>query len=190
MLISENEYIAYRLFCYEYIRKNCVIFGKFPARNPKKKLTRMFYLKRGLYNTNFLIPATKALIYLIEKKISHFNFQISGLETGSTPLLISLPMVLKQDYGITINSFSVRKDKKNYGLLNRTEGLTNDKPILLIDDIYNSGNSTKQCIEFLKQENISNIIDMYISILCSKPKNENIYLFQWDIFTKEVCEKP
>jgi orotate phosphoribosyltransferase len=89
----------------------------------------------------------------VKEEIGHFNFQLAGLETGSTPLLAGIP-IIGRVVNIDLNAFSVRKERKQYGLLNWVEGLPNDKPVMLIDDLCNSSMSMKQCYDVCKNEKL------------------------------------
>jgi orotate phosphoribosyltransferase len=182
MIIHSDEAKKCHEFCQGYIKQNCILFGNFPAKNPKRRNKHIFYMKRGMYNIDFMIPCAKILIYRIEGSIKHFDFQLAGVETGATPLLTSIPLVLAS-YNIKVNAFSIRKDKKTYGLLNRIEGIPNRKPVLLIDDIYNSGSSVRKARQHLAEEGINNIMEKTVSILCKKPAPHNIYAYTWDKFT-------
>jgi orotate phosphoribosyltransferase len=83
---------------------------------------------------------------MIEKEIGNFDFQLAGLETASTPMLVSIPLVAKT-HGININAFSVRKNRKEYGLHNWIEGpIISDLPVLLVDDLCNSSNSMQKAM--------------------------------------------
>lgn len=183
MKISKEEYDEYKNFCYEYIKTNCIITGTFPSKVQNQNFSYMFYMKRGLYNADFLDKCCKMLVYKIEKYINNFDFQITGMETGSTPLLIGLNLIFKQ-YDLNINTFSVRKEKKTYGLLNRIEGVPNLKKILIVDDIMNTGSTNLECRKYLHEENLNNIHDFNISILCKSPKPTDIYLFKWNSFNE------
>jgi orotate phosphoribosyltransferase len=82
-----------------------------------------------------------------------FNFQITGLETASTPMLASIPIVAKA-MEVDINAFVVRKTRKEYGLLNMIEGLPNDKLAVIVDDLCNRSRSMAQCLKVLHAEGI------------------------------------
>jgi orotate phosphoribosyltransferase len=113
----------------------------------------MFYLRRGLFNPDFNIAVARMFIYRMERIDPDFNFQITGLETAATPMLTAIPMVAKL-YGLDINSFVVRKKRKEYGLMNLFEGRPNQKVSLMLDDLCNSGNSMAQCYRVLEGENM------------------------------------
>lgn len=141
MICTQTQYNDAYEFCKKYIDEVCIIRGHaMRGKMPGTVYTKMFYLRRGLFNPDFARSISLLFLAKIEKEIGHFNFQLTGLETGATPLLSSIPLVAKS-YNIDINSFSVRKQRKSYGLLNWLEGIPNSKPILLIDDLCNSSAS-------------------------------------------------
>ena len=152
--VSDEEYGECREFLRNYINKYCILRDvKLPGKMPGSVYSWMFYLRRGLFNPDFNIAVAKMFIYRMERLDPDFNFQITGLETAATPMLTAIPMVAKL-YGIDINSFVVRKKRKEYGLLNLVEGRPNQKVSLMVDDLCNSGNSMAQCYRVLDGENM------------------------------------
>jgi orotate phosphoribosyltransferase len=124
-----------------------------PGKMPGSKYTWMFYLRRGLFNHQFLINVSQMFIYHIERLDPKFNIQLTGLETAATPMLAAIPMVASV-MGVDINAFVVRKERKTYGLLNVIEGIPNNKLAIIIDDLCNSSRSMAQCLNTLLAENI------------------------------------
>ena len=213
MLISDEEYVAFKNWMREYIDRYCIArAGKeidylLHGKKPGEMYTWQFYLRRGLFDPVFLSVLSQMFIYKIEREIGHFNFQLSGLETGSTPMLAAIPLVAK-GYGINLNSFVVRKEQKTYGLKNWIEGRPiMDKPVLLIDDMCNSSGSLSKAkwycehlpgdqpgLEVLKV--VFTIVNKW-SKVSDKDSHENytrqipdtkvIHFFNcddWDLFTK------
>jgi len=148
-MISEEQYNRLHLLTKKYIDKNCIIRNKkMPGKLPGTTYTWMFYLRNGLFNHVFLSAISQMFIYKINKEIRNFDFQITGLETGSTPLLSAIPLVARE-YNLDINSFSIRKERKEYGLLNYIEGIPNKKPCLIVDDLCNSSASMRRAYDIL-----------------------------------------
>jgi hypothetical protein len=133
-----NEYDELHFWTKNYIEKNCLIRNRvMPGKIPGTTYTWIFYLRNGLFNHEFLSAVSQMFIHKVKHEIGQFNFQISGLETGSTPLLAGIPLIARV-FDLNINSFSIRKEQKTYGLLNWIEGMPNEKPVMLIDDLCNS----------------------------------------------------
>lgn len=153
MIISEDEYESISGEIRDIINTTCVIRQKMTAREPGKFYTWQFYLRRGLFNPQFMTKICKMFIYKIDKEIGNFDFQIAGLETASTPLLSAIPIIASQ-YNIDINAFSIRKNQKEYGLKNWIEGIPNKKPCLLIDDLCNSTASMKKAYDIMNYHQI------------------------------------
>jgi outer membrane protein assembly factor BamB len=72
----------------------------------------------------------------------HTNFQLACLESASIPLMTCI--MLTAPAGRHLNGFIVRKERKPHGLGNVVEGDILDMPIVLIDDILNSGKSLEK----------------------------------------------
>ena len=70
-------------------------------------------------------------------------FQAGGMEVAAIPLLSAI-LMKSMARGTPINGFIVRKERKSYGAGNQIEGMVTDAPIILIDDILNSGVSLEK----------------------------------------------
>ena len=154
MFLSDSERLELTLWCAEYINTHCII--RRPSSNPMPAknggtYTWIFYLRRGLFNPEFAHKIAKLSLDKIYASVGSYEFQIAGLESGSTPLLSAITLVARMEYGIDINAFSVRKKRKEYGLLNMIEGIPNSKPVIVLDDLCNSSASLNMayrvCVE-------------------------------------------
>jgi orotate phosphoribosyltransferase len=152
--VSDAQYSELEAWVHHYIDTKCIVRDtKMPGKQQGSEYTWMFYLRRGLFNQEFLINVGRMFIYHMERIDPKFNFQITGLETAATPMLASIPIVAKA-MEVDINAFVVRKTRKEYGLLNIIEGLPNDKLAVMVDDLCNSSRSMAQCLKVLHAENI------------------------------------
>jgi orotate phosphoribosyltransferase len=70
-------------------------------------------------------------------------FQVGGMETASIPLVAAI-LVKSVARGKPINGFIVRKERKTHGAGNTIEGRLTDEPIIIVDDILNSGQSMEK----------------------------------------------
>jgi outer membrane protein assembly factor BamB/adenine/guanine phosphoribosyltransferase-like PRPP-binding protein len=86
-----------------------------------------------------------------DKFASKLPFQIGGMETAAVPLVVALGLKARQK-GLQINTFIIRKERKTSGLGKSIEGIVTDAPIVLVDDILNSGNSLEKARAVLEQE--------------------------------------
>ena len=171
--ITDSEFQELFEYTRDYINKNCIIRYKFlPGKAPGSFYTWMFYLRRCLFNHNYLTAIGKMFIYKFERIDPSFNFQITGLETAATPIVTALPLIAKQ-YDIDLNAFIVRKTRKEYGLLNLIEGLPNDKPALMVDDLSHSTSSLARCCQLLFDENIP-VYDRAFVVVSKTNKIENV----------------
>jgi outer membrane protein assembly factor BamB len=103
-------------------------------------------------------------------------FQIGGMEVAAVPLVTALVLSMKQR-GIETSAFIIRKERKRTGLGRRIEGNLTGDPIVLVDDIFNSGKSMNKCKLALAQcgreiDHIFSIVD-YQSRAGRKWQNEN-----------------
>lgn len=80
----------------------------------------------------------------------HLPFQIAGMEVAAVPLVTAMLMKAKQR-GIDTNGFIIRKERKTSGLGKSIEGKITDDPIILVDDIFNSGASLEKSCAIIEQ---------------------------------------
>ena len=81
---------------------------------------------------------------------SELPFQIGGMEVAAVPLVTALLMKAEQR-GLKTNGFVIRKERKKSGLGKLIEGKLTDDPIILVDDIMNSGASLEKSRIALEQ---------------------------------------
>lgn len=154
MRVSDAEYKILWNYVRNYIDSKCLIRDRdMPGKAPNSRYTWMFYLRNGLFNPEFMYAVGKMFIYKMERIDPNLDFQITGLETAATPMVLGISMVAKY-LGADINAFIVRKERKEYGLLNALEGIPNDKLCILMDDLCNSGQSMARAFYTLEEENI------------------------------------
>ena len=70
-------------------------------------------------------------------------FQLAGMETAAIPLLMGLLLGAPLGRG-PVNGFIIRKERKTTGLGNAIEGTITDEPVILVDDVINSGWSAEK----------------------------------------------
>jgi orotate phosphoribosyltransferase len=163
-MISHIEYSELHEWTKNYIDTKCIVRNTpMPGKKPGSRYTWMFYLRNGLFNHEFSSAVSQMFLYKIMQEVGHFDFQITGLETASTPMLASIPLVSRV-FGLDLNAFSIRKQRKEYGLLNIIEGIPNDKPCLLIDDLCNSSESLWRAYNTLLNEKLE-VLDFAFCIV-------------------------
>src|SRR5438309_11530498 len=78
-----------------------------------------------------------------ERFACQLPFQVGGLEAGSIPLVAAIAMA-GQQRGTPVNAFVVRKERKPYGLSKTIEGVLTADPIVIVDDLINSGSGMEK----------------------------------------------
>lgn len=86
-----------------------------------------------------------------ERMKESWPFQIGGLEVGAIPLVAAIVMK-GREHGYKVNSFIVRKSRKKSGLCKQIEGKLTQEPIVVVDDLINSGNSMRRVVAALEEE--------------------------------------
>src|SRR2546425_9223981 len=79
-----------------------------------------------------------------ERFAGRLPFQVGGLEAGAIPLVVAIAMA-GQQRGTPVNAFVVRKERKPYGLSKTIEGVLTADPIVIVDDLINSGSGREKC---------------------------------------------
>ncbi|HEY6341258.1 MAG TPA: PQQ-binding-like beta-propeller repeat protein [Bryobacteraceae bacterium] len=79
-------------------------------------------------------------------------FQVGGMETAAIPF-ISAIIMKSLSRGTPINGFTIRKERKTYGTGSSIEGTVTGLPIVIVDDVLNSGRSLEKARVVLEQEN-------------------------------------
>lgn len=73
-----------------------------------------------------------------DRYAAKYPFQVGGMETGGIPLVTAI--VMKGiERGTPVSGFYIRKSRKRDGLMKIVEGTLTDDPIILVDDLVNSG---------------------------------------------------
>ena len=78
-------------------------------------------------------------------------FQVGGMEAAAIPLLSAI-MMKSLSRGTPVNGFIVRKERKTYGAGSSIEGGLTGAPIVMVDDLLNSGASMEKARVVLEQE--------------------------------------
>lgn len=183
---------------HEFITMNCIFrcdptkkysesapIGSIPSKSPLQFNRFQFYLRRLTHNSKMLQYVSALFFYDIMKTIQESSeypaIQLCGLETSSIPIMIGIQQYASK-YGISINSFSVRKERKNYGLFNFIDGIPTDAPIIIVDDIVNSGSAIGRVLDTCKYElNLKPAKNMY-SIINFSPSDTTTMKYGNDTF--------
>lgn len=87
-----------------------------------------------------------------ERYAAQLPFQVGGMEMAAVPLVAAILMAAARN-GYNVSGFVIHKERKRYGRMNVIEGEISDAPIMLVDDIFNSGASLEQSRVVLSEIN-------------------------------------
>jgi len=135
------------------IEEKCLLRGVDLPGKGGSRYSWMFYMRPGLFDPEFMRDVGEMFLHRCREEVGNLDFQICGLETGAVPLVVGLPIVASLQ-GVSINAFSVRKEPKEYGLMNHIEGRPNDKKAMIVDDIVNSAASAKKCLDKMTAQGV------------------------------------
>jgi len=79
-------------------------------------------------------------------------FQVGGMGIAGIPLLSAI-LMKSHARGTPVNGFIVRDERKTYGTGSSIEGTLTGDPIVMVDDILNSGRSMEKARVVLEKEN-------------------------------------
>ncbi len=82
------------------------------------------------------------------------DVQICGLESASIPLVTTL-VYASEAFDVKANGLFIRKGRKKHDLHKIIEGTPNKQPVILVDDILNTGKSIEKQIEVLKNAGLT-----------------------------------
>jgi len=105
---------------------------------------------RRLFMEAPLLHALSDLFW--EQFADKLPFQVGGMEVAAIPILSAIIMK-SAERGTPINGFVVRKERKTYGTGALVEGSIGGDPIIIVDDILNSGSSLEKVRVVLEREN-------------------------------------
>lgn len=157
--ISEETIRDLKDWVANYINDNC-IYRVAPDEEPidgKESGTKdkwQFYMKRGLFNRSFLNSI--GILFWNEFKDLYYKkpFQVASSETTSDPIIVAIAMT-SHIFDIDVNTFSIRSERKKYGIRNRFEGIIDyDLPVLIVDDIFNSENHFVKLESYCEEEGL------------------------------------
>ncbi len=79
-----------------------------------------------------------------------YPFQVGGMEVAAIPLVAAIVMKMRER-GMPINGFFIRKSRKKTGLLKMVEGKLTDDPVVLVDDLINSGSTLDRQLKVMEE---------------------------------------
>ena len=101
-----------------------------------------FYLRRPLLEPAHLLFIARCFWSVYKQRYHCQPFQISGVEQASIPILTAILMTA-QSVGVPLTAFTVRKERKAFGLKNIIEGKPiPNLPCVFIDDLSSPTHAT------------------------------------------------
>lgn len=145
--LSEEEKKANLAWCRNFLDHNCIF--RSPSGN-SLLVTKtgglnswQFYLPIAVLNQEFGYRIARLFWDLFIDDYETQKFQLCGCETGGSLLLTVLQSVA-YEAGIAVNVFSIKKERKSYGIKNWCEGqILENLPVMMIDDVIASGQTLK-----------------------------------------------
>src|SRR5580704_3959523 len=105
-----------------------------PALDGQGYYTWQFYLRRVLLDPDCLQLICEDFWNRFEQLFKIEPFQLAGVESAAVPLITALVLDGARRR-LDINAFTIRKNRKSYGLRNLIEGSPSDRRVLFVDDL-------------------------------------------------------
>src|ERR1700685_3649805 len=86
------------------------------------------------------------------KYVSKYPFQVCGMESAGISLVAAIVMK-GVERGTPVNGFFIRKSRKRQGLMKQIEGAVTEDPVIMVDDLINSGGTFNKMLKILDEEN-------------------------------------
>lgn len=94
-----------------------------------------FYLRSAILVPQFLSLIANTFWQTYRPRFASQPFQLAGVEQASLPILTAL-LLFGAHQGVSIRGFTIRKERKEYGLRNLIEGApAPNLPVVIIDDL-------------------------------------------------------
>jgi hypothetical protein len=141
--------------------------GRFVPRSPNKVVgdSRIFMLRNLLYN----VIHRQMLMRMMDHMFPDEPVQYAGLESGSIPFLMAIQEHLMVHKNKPVNVFSVLSERKGYGINQYVNGRPNDLPVVIVDDMINSGQSIRRAMSVVGHELELPIHETILAIIHSNP---------------------
>jgi orotate phosphoribosyltransferase len=108
----------------------------------------IFDFRRVLLKPAVLDSLSEIFFDQMSKEVG--RFQVGGIEVAAIPFVAGVVMK-SVEKGQPVNGFFIRKSRKKTGLTKMIEGVVEDEtPIILVDDIINTGKSFIRQVEVIE----------------------------------------
>ncbi len=85
---------------------------------------------------------------------AEYPFQVCGMETAGYPLVTAIVMKGKER-GKSVSGLYLRKSRKKYGLMRALEGAQANTPVIVVDDLVNTGQSLEKMLSVLADAHLT-----------------------------------
>jgi len=101
-----------------------------------------FYMRRVTLTPKYLSFIGNYFWALYGERFKRNNFQVAGVEAGAVPIILAI-IIIGKSLGFNVNGFTIRKERKKYGLCNLIEGhVIPNLPVVIVDDLTSPDHAT------------------------------------------------
>lgn len=135
-----------------------------PAMGGAGYYSWQFYLRNSLLDPVSLETISSDFWNRFEAMYKTQPFQIAGVEAAAVPIITAI-IIKGFCMGISVNAFTIRKARKDYGRRNIIEGNPNDLPVLFVDDLTSPQHSAFwHAVHILSSSNLALTEDAYVIV--------------------------
>jgi orotate phosphoribosyltransferase len=153
-MITQSIFDEHFIIVREYINDYCLLKG--PTSDFSYSWS--FTLNKATYNADILTRIIEMFMF----KIQDTSIQVTGMETGATPLIVGFGLLAGVHGFVTC-----KEENLKYGVSTRFKGTPTNLPVVVVDDMSNTGMAILKCRERLI-ENKLNVHNYALSIVARK----------------------
>lgn len=163
----------------DLINDNCIVrvpstSKELPAMGGNGYYTWQFYLREVLLNPLCLKIIGNDFWSKNEEHFRKTPFQIAGVESAAVPIVVAIIMEAERR-NIKVNAFTIRKNRKDYGLRNLIEGRPNSEPVFFIDDLTSPKHTAFwHAVYAIKSHRLNLFSEGYVLVLKKTMNESNI----------------
>ncbi|MBY0473360.1 PQQ-binding-like beta-propeller repeat protein [Patescibacteria group bacterium] len=102
-----------------------------------------------------------------------YPFQVCGMETAAIALVAAIVMK-GVERGTPVNGFYIRKSRKRYDLMKQIEGTVTQDPVIVVDEIINTGSAVRKQLAVLDDAGVK--VNDVFSILQFRAPNAYLHI--------------
>ncbi len=157
-MTTSSKKILHKIIVENVYNETIADYNEVADRNIKWVMDFKWQVVSKLFLENYAIE-----FFRVIKEAGYTSIQIGGLESTAIPIVWALALLDTE--GIICNSFYIRKSRKKSSLPNLIEWeILKNIPIILVDDILNSGSSFRKSQTIIREQHTMEISGVFVAL--------------------------